>query len=83
MILPLHIIIALGSIIFTAFVFIKPSKPKFKVSYSLVALTLASGTYLVLSTGAPLLQSCITGLIYLAAIFVGILATRYKLARTN
>lgn len=78
-----HVIIALSSILFTAFAFIRPSKPKLKVSYSLTGLTLASGIYLVWSTGAPILQSCITGLVYLAVIFVGILATHYKLAHTS
>ncbi len=83
MLVLIHVIIAISSIIFTAFVFVRPSKSKLKVSYSLTAITLASGTYLVWSTGAPILQSCVTGLIYLAVIFVGILATHYKLAHTS
>ena len=80
MILLLPICIALTSVIFTTFSFISPSKPKLKAPYALIALTLASGTYLVASTGSPILQSCVTGLIYTATMLTGILATRHKLS---
>lgn len=78
MILLLHIAIALSSVAYTTYLYISPSDTKFKVSYGFVAATLASGTYLVVSTGGHLLRSCITGLVYLGIVSFGI-----RLARTR
>jgi hypothetical protein len=80
MILPLHITIALLSVIYTAYVYFAPSKRKLRVSYTLVALTVASGTWLVVANPAHMVQSCITGLTYLGVIFFGIALARHKLA---
>jgi uncharacterized membrane protein len=76
-----HILIACASIIFTTYLFIAPSKAKFTVNYSLIALTLISGTYLVVSTHANMLQSCVTGLVYVLAVTLGTIAARYKFTR--
>lgn len=81
MILALHIVIALLSIIWTGYVFLSPSRKKLQGSYGLVAATLVSGTYLVVSLNSPLLKSCLTGLAYLGIVFAGIIATQYKLER--
>lgn len=83
MALVLHVIIALASIAWTGYVFFAPSKTGLELSYALVALTLATGTYLVWSAHAPLLQACVTGLAYLAVVFSGILAARYRLAHAT
>ena len=83
MILPIHITIALLSVIYTAFVYFSPSKGKLRVSYSLVALTVATGTWLVVANPAHMVQSCITGLVYLGVIFFGIALARNKLANTE
>ncbi len=72
MILPLHIAIALTSVIYTAFVYFAPTKAKLRGSYVLVTLTVASGTWLVVANPAHMVQSCITGLVYLGVIFFGI-----------
>lgn len=79
MILLFHVIIALSSLLYTTYAFLSPSKPKLYTSYSLVALTLASGTYLVLSTHTRLLPSCMTGLIYLGAVSSGLVLVSRKL----
>src|ERR1700755_2590582 len=80
MVLITHIIIALSSLIFTTYMYFAPSKRKFTASYVLIALTLASGTYLVVSTHAQILQSCTAGLLYLAVVIFGVVAAYHKLA---
>lgn len=81
MVLVIHILIALASIVASGWAFLVPSKAKLRTSYTLVAATLASGTYLVLSTHTPLTQACLTGLIYLAIVSTGIALARRKLAK--
>jgi hypothetical protein len=58
----------------------RPTKRKLQISYSLVGLTLVSGTALVVTTHSPLLSSCMTGLVYLGIVLSGIFATQRKLA---
>jgi hypothetical protein len=83
MIVLLHVLIALTSIGFSTYALFGPSYTKLKLSYSLVGLTLASGTYLVISTHANMLSSCITGLVYLAIVSTAIAAAHRKLALEN
>jgi hypothetical protein len=80
MVLIAHIAIALISVIYTAYVFFAPSQSKLKATYVLVALTIASGTWLIISNPAHMVQSCITGLAYLGVMFFGIAMARNKLA---
>ncbi len=81
MIVVLHVIIALASTVYTTYVYLFPSKSKLNLAYSLVALTIASGTYLVLTKPSQLISACITGLIYLGLVLPTIVSTRSKLAR--
>ncbi len=60
-----------------------PSQYKLRLSAILITLTLATGTYLVLSTHSPLLSSCVTGLIYLAVALAGVVIGSYRLARKS
>ncbi len=83
MILPLHITIALLSVIYTAFIYFSPSQAKLRGSYVLVFLTIASGTWLIVANPAHMVQSCITGLAYLGGMFFGIAMARQKLAKEN
>lgn len=85
MILLTHILIALASLVSTAYAYASPSRAKLRASYGLMALTLTSGTYLVISTGAPLAQSCITGIVYVGVMSIAIIAARRRLAveKTN
>jgi hypothetical protein len=71
--------VALTSIAYSAFVFLSPSKTRLQVSYGLVAATLASGTYLVLSTHSPMLQACMMGLIYTGGVLAALVSARHKL----
>lgn len=76
----LHVIIALSSIAFTTVTFFLPSKHKVNIASGLVAATLISGTYLVVSTHSGLIEACITGLFYTAGVSFGIFAAQRKLA---
>ncbi|MDB5161150.1 MAG: hypothetical protein JWO96_530 [Candidatus Saccharibacteria bacterium] len=80
MIVLLHVLIALTSVAFSTYLYISPSVTKLKSSYGLVASTLISGTYLVVSTKAHMLQACMTGLLYCGFVFAAIAAARRKLA---
>jgi hypothetical protein len=80
MILPLHILIALSSIIYTAYVFFAPSRSKLHLSYALVALTLITGTYLVILNPSHLTQACTTGLIYLGIVLTGLISAHQRLS---
>lgn len=83
MMLATHIAIALISVIYTAYVYIAPSKAKLGGSYVLVALTVATGTWLIIANPAHMVQSCITGLVYLGVIFFGIALAHRKLSSTE
>lgn len=76
----LHLTIALSSIAYATYVLLSPSRSRLAVSWSLVALTLASGTYLVVSTHAPMLQSCMSGLLYTGFVSLGLFSAWRKLA---
>lgn len=81
MIVLIHVLIALSSIVTTTLLAIFPSKRKLVVSYSLIAATLASGTYLVISTHQPILKSCVTGLAYLGVVMFGLAISYYRISR--
>ncbi len=71
--------IALTSIGFSAFAYFAPSIAKLKANYTLVGLTLASGTYLVWSTHSNMLSSCVTGLVYLTIVSTALVLAHRKL----
>ncbi len=78
MTLLLHIIIALSSLLFTTYLYFRPSQAKFYTAYGLIAATLLSGTYLVVSLHAPLMSSCMSGLVYIVMVGMGVFAARAK-----
>lgn len=83
MILLFHIAIAIASLVHTTFLYIAPSRSKLRISYTLVALTVASGTLLVVLLDSPLLKTCMVGLVYLGIVSAGIIAARHKLMRAT
>lgn len=83
MILIFHIFIALFSVFYTGFVYLFPSKRKLNASYITVALTIISGTYLVLVNMSHMVSACITGLIYLGIVGSGLVAAKRKLATVD
>ena len=80
MLVLMHVAIAFSSILFTSYAYFAPSKAKLYASYGLVGLTLASGTYLVVSTRSNLVSACETGLIYLGIVCSGLFMAQRKLA---
>jgi hypothetical protein len=66
MLILLHVLIAIGSMILSGVALVWPSNARVKYSYGLVGLTLATGTYLVWHNHAHLIQSCLTGIVYLS-----------------
>jgi hypothetical protein len=72
MIVLLHVLVALSSVCYTTYLFFRPTKKNFYISYCLIGMTFATGIYLVWSTHSPLLRSCIAGLVYLAVVSFGI-----------
>ncbi|MGH7157187.1 MAG: hypothetical protein ACREGG_03705 [Candidatus Saccharimonadales bacterium] len=80
MLLIFHLGVALGGLIATTVSYFDPSKRKLHIAYGLVILTLASGTYLVVTTHQPLLSSCVSGLLYLGVALVGIISAQRKLS---
>jgi hypothetical protein len=79
MLLLLHILVAVSSVIYTAFVFVRPTRSKLRGSYALIALTLISGTILVVQSNAHLVQACITGITYVSIMLMGVAAVQYRL----
>lgn len=76
----IHVLIALTSIVYTTYAYFQPSKQKLYTGYGLVALTLISGTYLVVSTHSNMFSACETGLFYLGIVSSGLFAAHHKLA---
>lgn len=83
MIITLHVIIAILSIAFTSYLYMRPSTSKLHIAYGFVAGTLASGIYLVASAPSHMVQACTAGVVYLAVVSLGIIAARAKLAVKN
>lgn len=75
-----HIAIALLSLAYTAYVYFAPTNAKLQTTYVLTALTIGTGTWLVVANPAHMLQSCMMGLVYLGTMFFGIALSRNKLA---
>ena len=81
MILITHILIALSGLVITTIAYMRPSSNMLRAAYAGVGLTFATGFYLVAMAPAHMLQACTSGLMYLGAVSIGIVATRAKLAR--
>ncbi len=81
MMLLFHILIAFSSILASGLAYIRPSQKRLNISYGLVAATLATGTYLVVSAPAHLATACVSGLMYLGVVGTAIVAARLKFAK--
>lgn len=81
MILATHIIIALTSVVYSTILLITPSKTKLHITYALVALTIASGTLLVVSMPSHMVSACESGLAYISIVLVAILLAQRRLAK--
>ena len=80
MILLSHIVIALSSVAYSAYVLFRPSAARLRVSYSLVGATVASGTVLLITKPSHLLQSCLMGLLFIGVSSAMLIFARQRLA---
>ncbi|MCA9333383.1 hypothetical protein KDA00_05940 [Candidatus Saccharibacteria bacterium] len=83
MVLIIHIFIALSSLVYTTLLIANPTETRFKNSYILVAGTLVSGSVLVAVSHAPILKSCVSGLIYTSVVLAGIAVAQRRLAKAE
>ncbi len=81
MMLMLHIIIAITSVLYSTYLFLSPSKEKFTISYGLVGLTLATGSFLVFLQPSHMTQACVSGLAYTSFVLIAIVAAKKRFAK--
>lgn len=79
MLLPLHITIAIISIVISGRGLFRPSRRILYSGYALVAGTLLSGIVLVMTTSTNLAHVCISGLAFIFANSVALYITRRKI----
>ena len=77
----IHIIIALASIGVAGLALFKPNVKNLALSYSLIAATVASGSYLIIVSSSNILHSCLVGLAYLAVATTLTIATHVRVRR--
>ena len=70
MLLIAHIIVALATLAYSAYLVVSPSRAKLKISYGLTALTVVSGTYLGFATHSKILSVCLFGLVFIGVSLV-------------
>ncbi len=80
MILLAHIVIALASIGLATNTWFRPSRTKLRANYGLIAATVASGTYLLVSKPSHMLETCTLGLAYILATGTTVALAHRKLA---
>jgi hypothetical protein len=83
MVVLLHVIIALSSIALSSYLYFKPIKKVMKASYGLIAGTVLSGSYLIITRPTHMLETCTVGLVYLAIVVAATLATQAKLRHAD
>jgi len=77
----IHVTIAVLSIIISSFVFFKPSLKKLAISYGFIIATVASGTYLLVSSPSNILHTCLAGLFYLTVVSLVTIATHVRMRK--
>lgn len=75
-----HIIIAVSGLVVATVSLVNLSQKMINLSYVFTVGTLASGTALVIAAPESLLKSCLSGLLYLAAILCLTALAKYRLA---
>jgi hypothetical protein len=83
MLLLLHILVALASIVCATLALVFPSKWTLCASYLLIALTIATGVYLIIADPVPLLQMCVTGILYVLTVSTCAGFATYKYVRAT
>ena len=76
-----HVIIALSSVGIASVVFFKPTIKRLYASYGFIIATVASGTFLILTSSGSILRSCITGLFYVTVVSIITIATHVRVRK--
>lgn len=79
MILLFHIFVAISSLVLSGITYLRPTKSKLHISYGLVVVTFITGFYMVFSKPVHILNTCITGLVYLGIVSMAIFSAQRKL----
>jgi hypothetical protein len=77
----IHVIIAVTSMALSSVTFFMPSMKKLFISYGLIIGTVASGTFLLVTTPSNILRSCLMGLFYITVVTIVTIATHSKIRR--
>lgn len=83
MLLILHILTALASLVFAGTVYFKSSQKLLYFSYSLVGVTIASGTGLIVANSHSLVSACLTGLGYLSIVLTILVVSKRKISQNS
>lgn len=81
MILLIHIVCAVAGLVSSGALLVRPAKNGFRAAYATIAATILTGSYLVWSTGSPILSACMTGLAYLGVTLSLVAAAHYRANR--
>jgi len=81
--LPLHIILAVLSIVTASFAALAPSRIKLWISYFLTFGTILSGAFLVIESPSYFGKACLSGIFYIGVISALSLITRKRLVLTE
>ena len=75
-----HIVVAVSGLLMSTILYLKPSNAKYNLSSGFLAMTLVSGTILVVANPVTLVKSCILGLAYTAFVVSMLYLSSKKLA---
>lgn len=81
MLLLFHIFISVVSVAFATYMYLHPAKAKLRITYACIALAVLSGLLLLVQEPAFALQTCLTGMVYLAMVFYCTFNAQSKLTR--
>jgi hypothetical protein len=83
MLILVHVIIAITSCVCTSYIYFSPSRKKITTSYFLIAATLGTGSYLIMSKPSHMVQSCIVGILYICFVTAVTILARLKISRSE
>lgn len=83
MFLVFHIFIAVVSLAFSSYMYLHPAKSKLRITYIFVVFTILSGIFLLLNQPSALMQTCMSGALYLGIVILCTSTARNKLAQAN
>lgn len=76
-----HVLIALSSVTSSIYLFFRPKKRNFNITYLLIGSTFITGTYLVITTHSSISHACIAGIVYLLVVMAGVIPAQIRLKK--